>query len=111
MSMQLKPLNDKLHVSAQLTPANMAEAAASGFALVICNRPDGEDPGQPAFAAVKDAATAAGLDTLYLPIVPGRMTLDDVARFSAAIDAAKGPVLAYCRTGNRCTQLWMAGRA
>jgi len=42
----------------------------------------------------------------HIPVTPGEITDDDVARFKAALDELPGPVLAYCRSGGRAASLW-----
>jgi len=103
-------VTDSLSVSPQVTEADMARAAAEGFALVINNRPDGEDPSQPSSAAIESAARAAGLDYVYVP-VRGGPTPDQVETVRAAVAAAKGPVLAFCRSGTRSIVTWSLGQA
>ena len=103
-------VTDSLSVSPQVTEADMARAAAEGFALVINNRPDGEDPSQPSSAAIESAARAAGLDYLYVP-VRGGPTPDQVEAVRVAVEQAKGPVLAFCRSGTRSIVTWSLGQA
>ena len=55
----------------QLTVGDMDEAAAQGIRLIVNNRPDGEEPGQPARAEIEAAARAAGLDYRHIPIAGG----------------------------------------
>src|SRR5690606_10458169 len=79
------------------------------YKSVIINRPDGEGgPEQPASADVIAAARAAGLAVEYQPVVSGAMTTDDVARFKQLLKELPAPVLAYCRSGTRCTHLFAA---
>jgi uncharacterized protein (TIGR01244 family) len=103
-------VTDSLSVSPQVTEADMARAAAQGFVLVINNRPDGEDPSQPSGAAIEAAARAAGLDYLHVP-VRGGPTQDQVDAVRAAVEAANGPVLAFCRSGTRSIVTWSIGQA
>ncbi len=103
-------VTDSLSVSPQVTEADMARAAAEGFVLVINNRPDGEDPAQPSSAAIEAAARAAGLDYLHVP-VRGGPTQDQVDAVRAAVEAANGPVLAFCRSGTRSIVTWSIGQA
>ncbi|WP_297509299.1 TIGR01244 family sulfur transferase [uncultured Caulobacter sp.] len=103
-------VTDALFVSPQVSEADIAEAAAKGFALVINNRPDGEDPSQPPGAAIESAVRAAGLDYLHVP-VRGGPTPEQVETVRAAIEAATGPVLAFCRSGTRSIITWSLGRA
>jgi uncharacterized protein (TIGR01244 family) len=94
----------------QISLADVAEAAAQGFTTIICNRPDGEDPGQPTAAEVRAAAEAAGLTYVHIPVrgAPGPA---EVEAMRQAVDAADGPVLAYCRSGTRSITTWSIGQA
>nr|WP_295109726.1 TIGR01244 family sulfur transferase [uncultured Caulobacter sp.] len=103
-------VTESLSVSPQVTEADMARAAAEGFVLVINNRPDGEDPSQPSGAAIEAAARAAGLDYLHVP-VRGGPTQEQVDAVRAAVEAAGGPVLAFCRSGTRSIVTWSIGQA
>lgn len=103
-------VTDSLSVSPQVTEADMARAAREGFVLVINNRPDGEDPSQPSSAAIEAAARAAGLDYLHAP-VRGGPSQEQVEAVRTAIEAAGGPVLAFCRSGTRSIVTWAIGQA
>ena len=82
----------------------------AGYRSILCNRPDGEDYGQPAYDAVAAAAEAAGLAVRWVPIVSGQMTQAALDEFRAALDEMPKPILAYCLTGTRCTMLWSITR-
>ena len=100
-----KPLSDAVAVSPQVTAEDVREAASLGYETIVCNRPDGEAPGQPAAAEIEAAAQAAGLSFLHRPFVGAGMTDADVDAMAAAM-AAPGKVLAYCRSGTRSAGLW-----
>ena len=102
-------VTDQLSVAPQIAPTDLAAAAAQGFKLVINNRPDGEDPSQPASAEIEAAARAAGLAYIHIP-VRGAPTPDQVEANHRAIEAAGGPVLAYCRSGTRSIVTWSLGQ-
>lgn len=104
--MNPKQLAANLSISPQLSIADIGQAKAQGFLSVIVNRPDGEEPGQPTIAEMRDAAHAAGLGFTAIPILPGKATDEDAAKFSAALETSEGPVIAYCRTGVRAATLW-----
>ncbi len=109
MSLPIHPLTDAFAVAPQLRPDDMQAVADAGYKSVIINRPDGEGgPEQPASADVIAAARAAGLAVEYQPVVSGAMTADDVARFKQLLNELPAPVLAYCRSGTRCTHLFAA---
>jgi sulfide:quinone oxidoreductase len=104
-------LSETLSVSAQVEPGEVQSLAGAGFRSIISNRPDGEDPGQPTWAEIAAAAMAAGMQARHIPVTPGTIGDDDVARFSAALDELPGPVLAFCRTGGRAASLWALSKA
>jgi uncharacterized protein (TIGR01244 family) len=106
--MTFKTLTDQLSVSAQISPEDVAEAARAGFSVIIANRPDHEDPGQPDAATMRAAAEAARMSYVHIPVSGGQFPPDAVAAFKEA--SAKGKTLAYCRSGTRCTVLWALGR-
>jgi uncharacterized protein (TIGR01244 family) len=106
-----RKLDDKISVAGQITPADVAEAARLGFTFVINNRPEGEQPGQPTGAEIEAAAKAAGLGYAAIPITHAGFTQEQVDAMRAALDAAGGPVLAFCRSGTRSTFTWALARA
>ncbi|AWC24597.1 MULTISPECIES: TIGR01244 family sulfur transferase [Aminobacter] len=106
--MEIRQITDDYSVSGQITPDEVAAVKAAGFKSVICNRPDDEQPGQPSAGSVKAAVEAAGLAFRHIPVISGQMTGDNVADMADALDEMEGPVFAYCRSGARCTNLYMA---
>jgi uncharacterized protein (TIGR01244 family) len=109
VSTPIKSLTPDFAVAPQLQPSDMAAVAAAGFKSVIINRPDYEaGPDQPTAEQVSAAAREAGLRVEYQPVVSGAMTQDDVARFAELLHTMPAPVLAYCRSGTRCTVLYRA---
>jgi sulfide:quinone oxidoreductase len=62
-------------------------------------------------AEIEAAAKAHGLDWVYLPVASGNITDEDVERFAPMIRGAEKPVLAFCRSGTRCTILWALSSA
>jgi len=91
---------------------DLAEIAALGYKTIICNRPDGEGgPDQPSSASIKAEAEKLGLAFHSIPFTSGQLTEDLVKEFAKTIDNANTPVLAYCRSGARSTQIWSLGQA
>ena len=112
MSVTINALTDNFAVAPQLSAEDMQAVADAGFKSVIINRPDLEGgPDQPLSAEVMAAARVAGLEVEYQPVVSGAMTPEDVARFAQLLKSLPGPVLAYCRTGTRCSHLFQAASA
>ncbi|MBN8190222.1 MAG: protein tyrosine phosphatase family protein [Salipiger thiooxidans] len=98
-------------VSPQIAVEEVPAIAAAGISLVICNRPDDEVPPPLQRKALETAVRDAGMDFVYIPVVNGELTLDQVAEQASAIGAAEGPVLAYCRSGTRSSIVWAMANA
>ena len=107
---EFRKVTDDLSVAPQVAASDMARAAQEGFKLVVNNRPDGEDPGQPSNAEIEAAARAAGLDYVFLPFA-GRPPPDLAERVRAEIEARGVKTLMFCRTGTRCINIWALGQA
>ena len=108
--MQVTKHTDDFATAPQLAPEHMTAIAAHGFKTVINNRPDMEGgPDQPTSAQMQAAAEAAGLNYHYLPVVSGAITPEQVVQMASLVESANGPVLAFCRSGARSTQLWSLG--
>ncbi|NCP12573.1 MAG: TIGR01244 family phosphatase [Sphingomonadales bacterium] len=103
--MDLKVVDDGLVVAAQMQPEDLAGLAEHGFVAVMCNRPDGEEPGQPPLDAMRDAAQHAGLAFHHVPVSGGVFPPAAIAAFGAVRRGTQGKLLAYCRTGTRSVTL------
>jgi sulfide:quinone oxidoreductase len=96
--------------SPQIDREDVAEIAAMGYRSIMCNRPDGEAAEQPGADEIRAEAERQGLAFAFVPVVSGAITEADVESFKAALAALPTPVLAYCRSGARCQNLWMLAR-
>ena len=109
--MDIQKLSPRLGIYRQVELSDIPEIVRAGYRRLVGNRPDGEERGQPGFAEIAEAARAAGLMALYLPVSGP----SDVARqapvMAEAIRTASGPVLAYCRSGARSSMLYTAAIA
>lgn len=103
--MEVTQLTPRLSISPQISPADVAQLAAAGFRSIVCNRPDGEEQGQPAAEDIGAAARSAGLGFAYVPAVSGAPTDEEALAMKGALDKLPGPVLAYCRSGARSKKL------
>ena len=104
--MQIQQLSEGYFVCPQISINDLAILARHGFQAILCNRPDGEEPLQPGQQEIAETAKSLGIEFRYQPIVPGQITQADLAEFSKLLEELPMPVLAYCRTGARCTMLW-----
>jgi uncharacterized protein (TIGR01244 family) len=92
----------------QLLASDIPAVAGAGVRLIVNNRPDAEEPGQPPSREIEAAARAAGLDYRYIPVA-GSMSQEQIDAMADAL--GQGPVLAFCRSGTRSTWLWALARA
>ena len=107
----MRQLDERTFVSPrQLRPDEIAALAARGVTLIVNNRPDGEEPGQPEGAEIEAASRAAGIRYRHIP-VSGGFNMDDVLAMAEALDEAEGKALLCCRSGTRSTFLWAMARA
>ncbi|MDO4878553.1 MAG: TIGR01244 family sulfur transferase [Neisseria sp.] len=109
--MAVLKLDEGLYVAPQLTRADVAGLAALGIGAVICNRPDGEEDGQPTFAQVSLWLKEAGIsECRHQPVTARSIGGRDVAEFESLLALSDRPVLAFCRTGTRSSLLWAFAR-
>ena len=106
-----RTLNDRVSVAPQIAVDDVREAAAQGVTMIINNRPEGEEPGQTTGEQIAAACADAGIAYRAVPVSHAGFSAGQVDEMNAALDAADGPVLAYCRSGTRSTYLWALARA
>jgi uncharacterized protein (TIGR01244 family) len=105
----MRELDDKVLVSGQIRPDEIAALRADGVTLIVNNRPDGEEPDQPLGVEIEEAAAAAGIDYRSVPIIRGIGPADADA-MREAISSSPGKVLAFCRSGTRSALAWALAR-
>ena len=108
--MDLRQLSATLAVSPQILPEDVPALAEAGFKVLVNNRPDDEVGPDLDHDVMAKAAADAGMGYRYLPFHPGQVTPQLISDFAAAT-SGQGPVIAYCRSGNRCSVLWALTQA
>ena len=113
MGMELFELTDDLMLACQIGPDTIPLLAEQGIRGIVCNRFDGEEPGQPDFASVERAAAAHGIKAVYLPVLQPPQPISDAEGFAfgEVLETLPKPALAYCRTGSRSVILWGLSQA
>lgn len=101
MSIHITKHSEDYSAAPQISLDDVAEIARLGFKTIICNRPDGEGGAlQPTSAQVQAAAKNHGLNFVYVPVIPNKIS-EQLPAFSEAYTQAAKPVLSYCGTGYR----------
>lgn len=109
--MDIRALTPDYAVSPQIALADLAAIKAAGYTTIINNRPDGEIPDALHSEKMRVAAESLGLRFVENPVIGGALTLENVQLQAEVIAAAKGPVFAYCASGNRSSIVWALTQA
>lgn len=103
-------LTEKFTVSSQIALNQVQAIADEGFEVIISNRPDGEEAGQPSIEEISQAAHDAGMEFVSIPIASGQFTAEAVQAMNELI-ASDRKIYAFCRTGTRSAGLWALSQA
>ena len=103
----IRQVDESMMVGGQLYPERVA---GLGVTLIVNNRPDHEEPGQPTSDEIEAAAKAAGIAYRHIP-VSGGFSQAQVTEMADALAAAEGPALAFCKSGMRSIYVWALARA
>lgn len=107
----IRRITERVSVAPQICVEDVKDIAAQGYRTIMNNRPDGEGPGQTPSADIENEAKKNNLNYVYLPIISSAITPQNIADFGKVLTEAEGPILAYCRTGTRCTNMWALSEA
>ena len=97
----IRQLDDRTLVSGQIAPEEVAGLAAQGITVLVNNRPDFEEPGQPRASEIEAAAEQAGIAYRFVPIIRGIGPADVEVMQQALRETGDGKLLAFCRSGTR----------
>lgn len=107
----LRRIDETIAVAGQIRPEDVPGLADQGIRMIVNNRPDDEEPGQPTASEMEAAAAAAGVAYRHIPVGASGLSANQVAAMGEALEAADGPVLAFCKSGTRSTRLWALARS
>ena len=101
-----RSLDERVFVSPQIAPGDIAGLHTAGVTTLICNRPDAEVSPDMSSIAMAAAAEAAGVTWVHNPLSPGMLTVDLIDIQRQAILGSSGLVFSYCASGTRSAYLW-----
>ncbi len=104
-------LTEGIYVAPQISTDMLAAAALENITLIINNRPEDESADQTPGPDIEVAARSAGMDYIAIPVTHSGFSQPQVEAMVAALEDAKGNILAYCRSGTRSTLLWALAEA
>lgn len=101
-----KTLDDNITVSPQIQPHDVAALKEQGTELIINNRPDGEEPGQPTSDEIETVAAEHGIAYVHLPVIRGPSHADVEAMAETLAEHEGKKIHAFCRSGTRSALTW-----
>jgi uncharacterized protein (TIGR01244 family) len=102
----LRNINAKQYISGQITLAMMEEISNLGITLIINNRPDEEEEGQPNSEELRIKAESLGIKFINIPFSGNSLNKDNIIDFSNCIKANNEKSLFFCRSGARSSTIW-----
>jgi len=106
-----RKLTQTVYASPQIGLDEVEQARTMGITMIVNNRPEGESDDQVEGDRIAEAAKAAGIDYVAIPVTHAGFAEHQVTAMAEALAGANGPVLAYCRSGTRSTLLWALAQA
>ena len=106
----MQKVESNFFVSGQILPEEVSDLKKQGFESIICNRPNNEENGQPAFEEIEKICKKNDINFHFIPISPGEIDPGKVFELNSIIKEEK-KTLAYCRTGNRSITQWAFANA
>lgn len=107
MSVSIISHNSQFGTTGQIFKEDIPEIVAAGYKTVIDNRPDFEGGlDQPLHTDIEEAVMSAGLTFAYLPVISGQITQSQVQQMADLLETLPKPILAFCRSGARSTNLY-----
>ncbi len=107
----MQQLEPQIFVAGQIEADAIPDLAQAGFTHLICHRPDGEAPDQPAAADMQALAERHGLTWVHAPArgMPGPDAIATTADALAGLPD-DGKALLFCKSGMRSTVAWAFAR-
>lgn len=112
MDLHIIKHSELFSTTGQIGLEDLSDIAAAGYQSVICNRPDAEDGGR--HVSSRELAAACdklGLAFSYLPTDATHLSKEHGAALRRLLITMPPPILAFCRTGNRSTNIFRLANA
>ena len=63
-------VEEKFFVAGQIFPSDIKSLKEQGFQTIVCNRPNGEEEGQPIYAEIEKTCNENDIKCFFIPILP-----------------------------------------
>ncbi|MAY63224.1 MAG: TIGR01244 family phosphatase [Rhizobiales bacterium] len=102
----IRQITEEYSVAGQISAEDLPALKQAGFRSIVCNRPDQEQPGQPTFDSIRNAAADLGMEARHIPVGGMGLTPEAVTQMVDALEEMEKPMLGYCRSGARSTVIY-----
>lgn len=102
----MKRFAERVYIGAQLNPDDLPQLKAAGITHILCHRPDDEEPNQPSFAQISQAAQAQGIIAIHAPFTGANITEEAIEKTAALLNDEHAVAYLYCRSGTRSSLAW-----
>ncbi len=104
--MQVKNIEKNFTISEQITIEDIKTLAEMDVKVLICNRPEAEEPNQITNEQIIKETSSFGIKFVHIPS-PGReIPPNSLDLFIKTLGEKKRKTHAYCRTGIRSSIFW-----
>lgn len=112
MSLDVTVHSSIFATTGQVSVEDLVEIQTSGYRSLINNRPDFEGgDGQPTSDLIEASARSMGIHYIAQPFSPSQVNQSVIEEFAKNLHDAPKPILAFCRTGTRSTNIYQAAIA
>lgn len=101
----MEKLTDKITVTGQISESDLQYIKDAGFEVIVNNRPDNEEDGQPLSDALESVAQSLNLEYYHIPLASGSEPNSyHLESMRQAVSKGK-KTLCFCRSGGRSAHL------
>lgn len=104
-------LESNFSVSPQITPEQISTLAQDGVKVIMCNRPEAEEPNQPLMADITAECEKHGIRFVHIPVSGRVIPADALQQFTTEMDSHSFKTHAFCKTGTRSSIFWALSKA
>lgn len=99
-------LTPSVSVAGKMTIDKFQVLLTQGFKSVIVNRPDNERGNLVTASQLRQISEKSQVSLVYQPVISGKISQQDVIKFSKYYNSLPKPILMICKSGSRSTSLF-----
>lgn len=106
--MYIKRITHSFAISALISPKDIRAIHTAGFKSLMCNLPLDDADAPDNTQEIEEIAGHHGITFYMLPLESADFSPTKLKTFGEFVQNTTGPLLAYCRSGERCADLLKA---